>query len=197
MWTSRTHQIDPQTTKVILSGDRRDLSFRDVIGLWQNSDEFREFFKALIIECPFDAFFLETPPVTQQTLDRSFEFVLVEGASLSRLRPDPSPFRSQFSSRQSEGVLTFPNLGGDAILVVPVPLTDDGCYTHLAKFLRNAPRSQIGALWRSTGLAMQTRISSAPTWLSTAGMGVSWLHLRLDSRPKYYRYEPYKAVGES
>ncbi|MGI9175867.1 MAG: DUF6940 family protein [Rhodothermales bacterium] len=23
-------------------------------------------------------------------------------------------------------------------------------------------------------------------WLSTAGGGVSWLHVRLDSRPKYY-----------
>jgi hypothetical protein len=169
------------------------LSFREVIGLWQDDGKFWEFFAALISQSPFDAFFWETPPVTKQTLERSFEFVVVEGASLSRLRPDPSPFASHFSSRPSEEVLTFPNLGGDAVLVVPAPLAEPGCYTHLARFLRDAPRSQVDAFWRSTGLAMQERISAAPTWLSTAGMGVSWLHLRLDSRPKYYRHEPYKA----
>ena len=35
---------------------------------------------------------------------------------------------------------------------------------------------------------MQQRVSASPLWLSTAGMGVSWLHLRLDSRPKNYRH---------
>jgi hypothetical protein len=195
MWTPHSQQIAPQTIKVTLSGDSRDLSFREVIGLWRGSGQFREFFTATLSQCSFDAFFWETPPVTQQTLDRSFEFVLVAAASLSRLKPDPSPFRSQFSSRQSEVVLTFPNLGGDAMLVVPAPLADAGCYTHLAKFLRNAPSSQIDAFWRSTGLAMQDTISNDPTWLSTAGLGVSWLHLRLDSRPKYYRHEPYKTIA--
>jgi hypothetical protein len=29
-------------------------------------------------------------------------------------------------------------------------------------------------------------------WLSTAGMGVSWLHVRLDSSLKYYGYKPFK-----
>ena len=78
------------------------------------------------------------------------------------------------------------------MLVVPAPVAEESCYTHLARFLRDAPRLQVDAFWRSAGLAMQDRISSAPTWLSTAGLGVSWLHLRLDSRPKYYRHQPYR-----
>jgi len=28
--------------------------------------------------------------------------------------------------------------------------------------------------------------------LSTAGMGVYWLHVRLDTRPKYYQHTPYR-----
>jgi hypothetical protein len=195
MWTSHLNQIGRQTTKVTLSDDSRALSFGDVIGLWRDNNKFRGFFAALISQCPFHAFFWETPPVTKQRLDRSFEFVVIESGSLARLRPDPSPFASHFSSRRAEEVLAFPNLGGDAILVVPVPLADEACYTHLAQFLRTAPASQVDAFWRSTGVAMENRVSSAPTWLSTAGMGVSWLHLRLDSRPKYYRYEPYKSDG--
>jgi len=192
MWKSHLHKIDRQTTKSTVSDDSGVLPFREVIELWHGSDEFRKYFAALISDSPFDAFFWETPPVTDRTLDRPFEFVLVEGASLSQLEPDPSPFMSHFSSRHSEDVLTFPNLGGDAVLVVPAPVADQSCYTHLALFLRNAPKSQIDNFWRSVGLAMRERISRVPTWLSTAGLGVSWLHLRLDSRPKYYRYEPYK-----
>jgi hypothetical protein len=36
------------------------------------------------------------------------------------------------------------------------------------------------------------QLGTAPVWVSTAGMGVSWLHVRLDNRPKYYGYKPYR-----
>lgn len=29
-------------------------------------------------------------------------------------------------------------------------------------------------------------------WISTSGLGVSWLHIRIDTYPKYYNYEEYK-----
>lgn len=35
----------------------------------------------------------------------------------------------------------------------------------------------------------------SPFWLSTAGMGVSWLHVRLDERPKYYRFQEYRSAA--
>ena len=35
------------------------------------------------------------------------------------------------------------------------------------------------------------RLGGKPVWLSTAGLGVGWLHVRLDDRPKYYRHAPY------
>ena len=193
MWASSCHQVDPLTTKFTLDSSGEVLSFRAVLELWSNSAEFREFFTASICASPADAFFWETPPVTNETLDRDFEFVLVHAVALSKLRPDPSPFLTHFLAR--EEVLTFPNLGGDAILVVPAPLAEKACYTHLALFLRGAPPGQVNAFWRAAGLAMRKRISDHPTWLSTAGLGVSWLHLRLDSRPKYYRHQPYTASG--
>jgi hypothetical protein len=33
---------------------------------------------------------------------------------------------------------------------------------------------------------------AAPVWLSTSGLGIYWLHFRLDTVPKYYTYAPYK-----
>jgi hypothetical protein len=40
---------------------------------------------------------------------------------------------------------------------------------------------------------MQRRLNNKPVWLSTAGAGVAWLHIRLDDRPKYYGYTPFRA----
>ncbi|MGB1216866.1 MAG: DUF6940 family protein [Saprospiraceae bacterium] len=31
-------------------------------------------------------------------------------------------------------------------------------------------------------------------WLSTAGLGVYWLHIRMDNRPKYYKHKAYKEI---
>jgi hypothetical protein len=56
----------------------------------------------------------------------------------------------------------------------------------------HASVSENHALWRTVGKTLQERIAEQPVWLSTAGGGVSWLHVRLDSRPKYYGYHPYK-----
>jgi hypothetical protein len=35
----------------------------------------------------------------------------------------------------------------------------------------------------------------AVNWLSTAGMGVPWLHVRLDDRPKDYGHRPYRNLN--
>ena len=183
MWTVQLQPLDRQTVKATLSDSTGLLSFRHVLELWRDSEPFRSFFTATLGQSPFEAFFWETPPVTRRTVDQVFECVVIESGALARLNPDAAPFSSQFASRPSEPVLTFPNLGGDAMLVVPAPLANAAGYTHLARFLRQGPRAQVDAMWRSAGVAMLDRLSNAPTWLSTAGLGVSWLHLRLDARP--------------
>lgn len=34
--------------------------------------------------------------------------------------------------------------------------------------------------------------NGSPRWLSTSGLGVSYLHVRIDSRPKYYSFDEYR-----
>ena len=36
------------------------------------------------------------------------------------------------------------------------------------------------------------RRGASLTWLSTEGSGVPWLHVRMDSSPKYYHYDAYR-----
>jgi len=92
-------------------------------------------------------------------------------------------------------VVVFPNLGGDAVLIAPCPRGHVDAYPHLAAFLRQGEKDQIRKLWQVAAETLLDRLSDTPVWLSTAGIGVAWLHLRLDTRPKYYRYRPYAEMG--
>lgn len=143
-----------------------------------------------IAAAPFAGVYFETPPFTEATLQQPFECVLVDGGrSLAGMAADPAPFRAQLAS--SEMAVTFANLGGDATLVAPTPAPGVDC-AHLAAFLRTAADDRRAALWRAAALALRAALGKAPRWLSTAGLGVSWLHVRIDSTPKYYRHRPYR-----
>lgn len=89
-------------------------------------------------------------------------------------------------------MVSFPNLGGDAQLVVPTLINDPSHYAHLATFVRNAPIDQVRAFWQTTAQVYEQKIGKKTVWLSTAGLGVYWLHVRIDARPKYYRFGAYK-----
>jgi hypothetical protein len=152
---------------------------------------FREQLTGILAAAPCEAFFWECPPTSNEHQERAFEFVLIDAPALARVRADPSSFGAEFDRRPEADTHTFENLSGDAVLVVPAPRANPSAYAHLAAFLREAPSEQIDALWRAVALALEQRLSHAPLWLSTAGLGVPWLHIRLDSRPKYYRHTPF------
>jgi hypothetical protein len=194
MWTT-------QASSVGLSGAQRFVlrrgsdaaSYLEVVEAWQTDAEFRSWFNALLAGLPFTAFRWETPPVSAPTASRPFELVVLDSPGLAR-RPDPEAFDEYFHSQPDSEVLVFPNLGGDAIMVVPRPVAPASTYGHLAAFVREAPERQHDALWQAVGDAMVRRMSAKPVWLSTAGAGVSWLHVRLDDRPKYYGFAPYRSA---
>ncbi len=127
--------------------------------------------------------------MTAASVSRPFECVFVASPALAGMRPDPRAFAEH--CRTDARVATFPNLGGDATLVAPCPGGGSADFTHLARFVATATVEQSDALWQAVGEAMAKRIGARPVWLSTAGLGVGWLHVRLDDRPKYYRHAPY------
>ena len=94
-------------------------------------------------------------------------------------------------------VISFPNLGNDALLVVPCNENSDSpqSYMHLANFMRMGPDEQIKIFWKEVVKQMFQRLAKKidkKVWLSTCGLGIFWLHIRMDSTPKYYTYEPYR-----
>lgn len=169
-------------------------------GLCADDPGLRRGLTAAIAASPEVGLCWETPGVAAGDVEQPFAMATIPAPALERARPDPRPFAAHLDpSRGPAAVRTFTNLGGDAILIAPRPLPGvaDSAYHHLAAFLRRAPPEQIDALWRAVGEALRQVWASRgePVWLSTAGAGVAWLHVRLDRRPKYYRYAPFRRVG--
>lgn len=153
----------------------------------------RDVFIDFIAGCEFEAVNWELPPLTKATFEQSFEFVLFENRALATKAPDPKPFAEHFENTSNRnGVVCFPNLGKSAMLVVPCPLEENESYTHFASFIRNAPEEQVHALIEQVGHQIQKHLNDAPIWVSTAGLGVLWLHVRISRSPRYYRHSPYK-----
>lgn len=166
------------------------LTFREVFTLWQEDDSFRSFYNQLVAESPFPAFYWEHPFLTQDRLGENYEFVLVNSSALALIHSDPAPFNEKFM--KDHLAVRFANLRADAELVAPTPQGNElAAFTHLANFVRQANINQQAAFWRLVGKTAEELIGEEARWLSTSGLGVHWLHVRFDLRPKYYTHRPY------
>lgn len=179
-------QID-EGVKVIPYQDINRITWCQALALFQVSPSFINSIVDIMRKNPFQSYFWECSPVR---LNDPFEFVLINAPELLKLRPDISSFRAQISQ---QSVTVFPNLNKDAYLVVPSQISPVENYTHIANFIRGAPPEQIWKLFRLIGLTGSELAKILPIfWLSTSGLGVSWLHVRLDLAPKYYSYQEYR-----
>jgi hypothetical protein len=191
MWSAQSKALtDPNGLRFAVALDSRPATVAEVLYGWQNDANFRTLFNTLLADAPYTAYRWETPAVTAKTASQPFEFVLLDSPDLDR-RPDREAFADYFAGAEA-GIAVFPNLGRDAMMVVPCPVGEPEAYGHLAAFVRQAPVGQQHTMWKSVGEAMARRVGAKPVWLNTAGAGVSWLHVRLDNRPKYYGFGPYR-----
>ena len=195
MWAAQRQTIrQGRSEKVFLASVGRTLSFAEVIKGWRDNEEFRAFFIAELAATAFPAFFWEMPPIRRGHSEIDYEYMAIRSDNLEHLRPDARAFESKLrSAGSSQSVVSFRNLGGDALLVAPKKIADLESYGHIAAFVRSAPIAQRHELLRTLGGAIGDVLddSDARIWVSTSGLGVPWVHVRLDSYPKYYNHQPY------
>ncbi len=195
-WTAhRTAIGTPAGEKVTILAGGRAMTFAEAVAAWRGDESFAAFTVATLAASPYPAFFWEMPPIRRGALDRPYEYVVVGSDELARLRPDSSAFGANLEAGGEAGtVRAFPNLGGDAMLIAPAPIAGARAYGHIGAFARLAPIGQGHELLRVLGTAIVAALdgSDRRVWVSTAGLGVPWLHVRLDTWPKYYTYGPYR-----
>lgn len=187
-----------RAVEVLVDCDGARATWAEVLaGLQDPADlSLRAGLRLTLAAAPFSAFFWETCPVGPGTQDRLFQCVLVESPELSRIRADPEPFARHFVRPEGPPIRSFANIGRDALLVVPFPQGPPAAYAHIATFMREGDPAQVDALWRRTGRVLAGRLKRerGPVWVSTSGLGVSWLHIRLDRRPKYFTWAPFRTA---
>src|SRR5207248_641550 len=121
MWDFRSENLtDNRGLRITVHLGSQPAPFRTVLQAWQDDANFRSLFNAQLANVPYTAFRWETPPVTDATATRSFEFVLLDSPELER-PPDQEAFAAHFRGAPDTGVVVFRNLGGDAMMVVPCP----------------------------------------------------------------------------
>ena len=197
MWEVQLNSLDNNVIKYRLFDGGTQLTYDDVIRAWRETSKFREFYFSILEESPVEAYFWENPPVTTSNIMQAYEFVLVNSPQLSRVSADPGPFQEKCNAKRfGESVIAFENLGRDAELIVPCPVVEQNIYVHFASFIRDAPKNQKHELFITLAHSLRKRINSKSTWVSTSGLGVYWLHIRLDTRPKYYTYQAYRQLDE-
>jgi hypothetical protein len=193
MWSAHTEQLsEGDVLRIRILQQSSPVTLNEVIRGWSENRQFRSFFIELLARVPFVDYRWETPASTKSSAAQNFEFVVVNSPGLADTA-EPSAFAEHFArSTTSNGVVSFYNLGKDACLIVPCPIASPEVYRHLGTFVRQAPEEQKHKLWKMVGTEMTRNLGKVPIWLSTAGAGVSWLHVRIDQRPKYYVHAPYR-----
>lgn len=145
--------------------------FRDFL---IHSFKFRCFFIDLLKECKYESYFFECARFIDE---QQFNFVLLN--CTTDFNADGSPFKEYFTD---SNVVTFKNINGDTTLIVPTHSDlHNNHYKNLASFVRNIDEDIIHELLIKVGQNLKNG-----KYLSTNGLGVYWLHVRICDTPKYY-----------
>jgi hypothetical protein len=192
MWQGKREVIRENWGETIsIAADGRPLTVAGAIACWRDDKAFRDFLIRELAATEYPAFFWEMPPITRGSLADPFECAVIRSDALARMRADDSDF-APYLSAAAASVVSFPNLGGDAVLIAPRRISDADCYAHIGAFVRLAPREQQHALFHALANETEKMLDAGRQfWVSTSGLGVPWVHVRLDSYPKYYQYLRY------
>jgi len=129
-----------------------------------------------LINIPYKAYFWECDQVNMK---KPFRFAVYESKTLSKRIQDNNAFDGKIDCYKN--VIKFPSLSKDMNLISPCNKNKNSNYTSLATFSRTAPLKQQISFWVKVGNSIKE-----DDWISTSGLGVSWLHLRIEKYPTYY-----------
>jgi hypothetical protein len=160
-YTFNKNIINNNTIKYTVNSENGKLTYRDFINLLKVKDKvFLRTFKDELnrATAELSAYFWECIPVSSNTIDKNFEFVLVGSEALNNIRQDYSSFQEHFRKNNDNQAVSFLSFSGDT-LIVPVPKGVD--YKNINKFTDNTSIEQWEVLWQKVGEKMEENLISA------------------------------------
>ena len=172
----------------------KNLYWGDAIELFDDED----FVKSLVtiintktIENNYKSYFFECPKMNDAlSKNKLFEFVLYDAKNnFENKKADPTFFEQYFLKEKN--ICNVKSNSGN-ILLIPKLLTKNCTYLNLTNFLHYGDEQQIYELFKEIKNVTQKLLKENKTfWLNTHGLGVFWLHIRIDFTPMYYHHKVY------
>lgn len=89
------------------------------------------------------------------------------------------------------------NLSGDTILIIP-KVRKGKKFTNIYHFIKNASKKQQSELWKDVAKNVKLMLKkNENVWVSTHGLGVDYLHVRISNNPKYYESSKLKKLPKN
>jgi ribosomal protein L18E len=163
--------------KIIFEKNYKDFKRNDIIDLIN-----------VLKNIPFEYYMIRSP-LSIQKGKLSFN-VIDKTKQLSKMKIDTKTYKKYFKT--DKDVAVFMNLTNDTILIVPKILKskkiNKNIYLNISTFSRNAPLEQQINLWKEVFKQLKKcHKNKKDCYLNTHGLGIGWLHIRIDETPKHYR----------
>jgi hypothetical protein len=154
------------------------MTWNEVIkSLRENIDTFVYKLIQFFIGVKYKAYFWECDKVM---MNKPFRFAIFDSKTLANRKQDNKAFNGVINCKKDYAI-SFPSLSKNIDLVVPCNRSSSTKYTSLATFSRTSLIKQQVDFWMIVGNNIKDG-----DWVSTSGLGVAWLHVRISDRPKYY-----------
>lgn len=138
--------------------------------------------------------FLWRTSVINNKINKKYKEEFLEDIRLeSHTRQDLLTYKEHFK-KNNKYAIAFPNLSKDTMLVVPQPRKGKQ-FTNLYYFMKNASIVQQKELWKLVVKQIRKMLEKHENiWVSSQGLGVDYIHIRICSFPKYYEKSKLKYI---
>lgn len=165
------------------------ITWKDKINQWKNG--IPQQYLLLNDRFANNRFFYETS-VCDKNINNIYEENFIPSNELNKItKQDYSPFNQHILNTKNKDAVSFFNISGDTILVVPIPRKNKS-YVTIKEFIDFASENQQIGFWKLVAEQIELCFLTSnidKLYISTHGLGVSYFHLRICVKPKYYHTE--------
>lgn len=157
-------------------------------------DKLKEWSKGKILKYPTKInkpFFYETSFISSN-YEEEYKEKFIESDLFDNMKQNYKLFKKYIIKSKNKYVITFLNLSKTSLLIIPYPKQNKK-FTTLKHFIDNSTKLQQKKFWKKVSNSIKKMLKIyKKVWVSTHGTGVPYLHIRIDTIPKYYITNKFK-----
>jgi hypothetical protein len=132
--------------------------------------------------------FVYETSMCDNNLTNKYQANFIEMKELDNIKTQNfKPFMSHINESKNIFVTSFYNISEDTRLIIPIPRQNKN-FSTIKDFIDNATITQQQHFWNHVSKEILLFLTkNENVFVSTHGLGVHYFHIRLCTRPKYYK----------